>query len=130
MASSRGEIKIKEILENNGIIFEREYAFSDLKSVKGNPLRFDFAIFCDDGTLDFLVEFQGIQHYIPKDNFGGEFGLKRQQIYDSRKREYCTKNKIPLVEIPYWMEARMNFDYIINKAKEAIEKLENESEVS
>lgn len=126
MASSRGEIKIKEILENNGMSFEREYSFPGLNSVRGNPLRFDFAVFCDDGTIDFLIEYQGVQHYIAKDKFGGEFGLKKQQTYDNKKREYCLNHKIPLVEIPYWMESRMDFDYIINSAEKAIKKIESE----
>ena len=43
--SSRGEIKIKEILEMNQIKFQREYIFPELVSSSGRPLRFDFAVF-------------------------------------------------------------------------------------
>lgn len=63
MLSSRGEIKIHEILERNGMSFKEEYVFSDLMSISGHPLRFDFAVFDDGGDLDFLIEYQGIQHY-------------------------------------------------------------------
>ncbi len=62
MRASRGEIKIEEILQSAGLNFEEEYSFSDLISNTGRPLRFDFAVFDDNGDLDFLIEFQGIQH--------------------------------------------------------------------
>lgn len=62
MKSSRGEIKIHEILTHAGIDFKEEYSFVDLISSSGRPLRFDFAVFDDAGELDFLIEYQGIQH--------------------------------------------------------------------
>lgn len=37
--------------------------------------RFDFAIFDDDGEIDFLIEYQGKQHYEPSNKFGGKKGL-------------------------------------------------------
>ena len=57
MLSSRGEIKIHEILENAGFNFKEEYIFPDLRSSNGRPLRFDFAVFDDDGNIDFLIEY-------------------------------------------------------------------------
>ena len=66
MRASRGEIKIEEVLQQAGMNFTEEYSFPDLVSSGGRPLRFDFAIFDDDGALDFLIEYQGIQHYEPK----------------------------------------------------------------
>ena len=59
MRASRGEIKIQEILEKSGLVYKEEYIFPDLKSSNGKPLRFDFAVFDDDGVLDFLIEYQG-----------------------------------------------------------------------
>lgn len=75
MRASRGEIKIAEILEMNNIVFKEEYEFPGLKSPNGRPLRFDFAIFDDDGNLDFLIEYQGKQHYQAVSKFGGSRGL-------------------------------------------------------
>ena len=63
MRASRGEIKIEEILTAAGLRFQEEYSFPDLVSSSGRPLRFDFAVFDDEGELDFLIEYQGIQHY-------------------------------------------------------------------
>lgn len=116
MRASRGEIKIEEILQNAGLDFEEEYSFPDLVSTNGRPLRFDFCVFDDNRDVDFLIEYQGIQHYQPKSKFGGYSGLKKQQYNDLMKREYCQKHGITLVEIPYWDEPRVTYDYIINTA--------------
>jgi len=59
MRSSRGEIKIEEILDAAGLNFEEEYIFPELRSNNGRPLRFDFVIFDDDGKIDFIIEYQG-----------------------------------------------------------------------
>ena len=114
MRASRGEIKIEEILAHNGIPFKEEYSFPDLLSAQGNPLRFDFAIFDDDGELQFLIEYQGVQHYEPKSKFGGYAGLKKQQYNDMQKRVYCQKHGIILIAIPYTDEGRITYDYIMN----------------
>lgn len=116
MRSSRGEIKIEDILKSAGLVFREEYSFKDLVSLTGRPLRFDFAVFDDEGEIDFLIEFQGIQHYEPKEKFGGIQGLKKQQYNDMQKRVYCKKHNIPLVIIPYWDEGRLNYDYIMKAA--------------
>lgn len=116
MKASRGEIKIFEILTNAGLMFQEEYAFDDLVSSTGTPLRFDFAVFDDSGELDFLIEYQGIQHYIPKSKFGGIAGLRKQQYHDMLKREYCKKHGIKLIAIPYLDEGRVNYDYIMTAA--------------
>lgn len=116
MRSSRGEIKIEEILARAGLNFKEEYSFPDLLSSSGNPLRFDFAVLDDAGDLDFLIEFQGIQHYEAKSKFGGMAGLRKQQFHDMRKREYCRDHNITLVIIPYWDNERLNYDYIMKAA--------------
>lgn len=116
MRASRGEIKIEDILNDAGLFFEEEYSFPDLVSMNGRPLRFDFAVFDDEQELDFLIEYQGIQHYEPKSKFGGVSGLRKQQYNDMRKREYCHAHNIPLIEIPYWDENRINYDYIMEAA--------------
>ena len=50
-----GELKIKEILENNKIKYFQQYSFPDLKG-KRNFLKFDFAIFKDE-KIEYLIEF-------------------------------------------------------------------------
>lgn len=114
MRASRGEIKIEEVLISAGLVFEEEYSFPDLVSSSGRPLRFDFAVFDDNHDLDFLIEYQGIQHYEPKSKFGGYSGLRKQQYNDMKKREYCKKHRIILIEIPYTVEGQINYDFIMN----------------
>ena len=114
MRASRGEIKIEEVLTQAGLVFEQEYSFPDLLSLSGHPLRFDFAVFDDEHQLEFLIEYQGIQHYEPKSKFGGYAGLRKQQYNDMRKREYCKAHNIILLAIPYTDEGRINYDYIMN----------------
>ena len=55
-------------------------------SSSGRPLRFDFVVFDDDGDIDFLIEYQGIQHYKQKSVYGGASGLAKQKYNDNLKR--------------------------------------------
>jgi hypothetical protein len=114
--ASRGEIKIHEILENADLVFKTEYSFAGLNSPNGRPLRFDFVIFDDDGNVDFIIEYQGKQHYEASDKFGGKRGLYQQQFNDNKKRRFCALHDIRLIEIPYTEENLISYDYIMKKA--------------
>lgn len=116
MKASRGEIKIHEILTQNDVNFKEEYEFPGLKAPSGKPLRFDFAIFDDDGNLDFLIEYQGKQHYQAVSKFGGNRGLYQQRFNDNAKRRFCALKHIKLIEIPYTEEAFISYDYIMQRA--------------
>lgn len=116
MLSSSGEVKIHNILSDYGVPFEEEYEFDDLVASSGRHLRFDFAVFNDDGDLDFLIEFQGVQHYKSISKFGGNRGVHKQQYNDIQKRKYCLKHGIKLVCIPYYDENKITYDYIMRAA--------------
>jgi hypothetical protein len=58
---SHGEETISKILNENNILYEREYGFNDL--IYKQKLRFDFAIFDSQGNLSHLVEYDGKQHF-------------------------------------------------------------------
>ena len=116
MRASRAEIKIEEILEEYGLDFKEEYIFQDLRSENGKPLRFDFVIFDDDGNIDFIIEYQGKQHYEPSAKFGGKRGLFQQQHNDNKKRRFCALHDLKLIEIPYTDEDLISYDYIMHKA--------------
>ena len=116
MLSSRGEIKIHEILEQAGLRFVEEYSFADLKSPNGRLLRFDFVVFDDDGHIDFIIEYQGRQHYEPSQKFGGKRGFYQQQFNDNQKRRFCALHDFKLIEIPYTDEHLINYDYIMKLA--------------
>ena len=78
--------------------------------------RFDFAVLNDDGSLDFLIEANGKQHYSPVGKFGGRSGLSRQQYNDCCKKRYCKKHGIKLVSISYKDEDKLSYDYIMASA--------------
>ena len=114
MLSSSGEVKIHNILTDYGIPFKEEYEFDDLVSSSGRSLRFDFAIFDDDGDLLCLIEFNGRQHYQSVKKFGGQAGVRRQKYNDNLKRQYCIKNHIKLISIPYYEEDKISYDYLMH----------------
>lgn len=116
MLSSKGEKRIHTILEQYKIPFAEEYEFPDLISTSGRHLRFDFAVFDDDGSLDFLIEYQGKQHYESIKYFGGDKANQRQKYNDSMKRAYCLKHHIQLVTIPFWDEDKISYEYIMKAA--------------
>ncbi len=116
MRASRAEIKIEEILTESGLPFKMEYTFPNLKSPNGKYLRFDFVVFDDDGNIDFIIEYQGKQHYEASSMFGGKKGLYQQQFNDNMKRRFCALHGFNLIEIPYTEENLINYDYIMHKA--------------
>jgi hypothetical protein len=93
---SFGEQKIKELLEENNIIFEQEKRFKDCKDEL--PLPFDFYV-----NNEYIIEFDGIQHFEFKEDSGWntEEHLKITQKHDKIKNEYCKNNNIPIIRIPY-----------------------------
>lgn len=110
---SLGERKIKEILTALKYDFTTEFSFSDLFSPKNKLLRFDFAIFNNEKNILCLIEYQGSQHYtIDNSSWNNEIYHKRLVEYDNLKREYCKKNNIILIEIPYWSYSKLNENYI------------------
>ena len=97
-ASSKGEKAIKEHLESWKIEYISQYKFVDCRNVR--PLPFDFVLFKDNKPLA-AIEFQGRQHYLVVEYFGGESGHKQVKMRDKIKKEYCSQNNIPLLEIKY-----------------------------
>ena len=116
MDASYGERKIHEILEKADLNYKMEYVFPELRSSNGRPLRFDFVVFDDDGNIDFIIEYQGKQHYEPSAKFGGKKGFYQQQYNDTQKRRFCALHGFKLIEIPYTDEELIDYDYIMKRA--------------
>ena len=93
---SRGERKIRQWLEKNNISYIYQHKYEDCKDV--NPLPFDFYL----PTYNILIEYDGEQHFRPIEYFGGQEKFELQQKHDKIKNEYCEKNNIPLLRIPYF----------------------------
>jgi len=92
---SIGEKKIAEFLLKNSIKFEREKKFDNCKNIK--KLAFDFYL----PEQKTLIEFDGVQHFLPFDYYGGEERLCRQKINDNIKDEFAKMNNYNLLRIKY-----------------------------
>lgn len=106
---SHGEIKIENYLNNLNIEYKSFYRISIDKNI--NPKGYaeiDFYI----PSMNLFIEYNGRQHYIPIEYFGGSLELEHQQKRDEFVREYCKRNNIRLLEIPYTDES--NIDNILN----------------
>ena len=99
--TSHGEQRIQELLKQHEITFKKNYSFYDLVSPLTNyQLSYDFAI-VEQNKIIGLIEFDGEQHFIPIEHFGGKERFKKQQINDRTKNAYALEKQIPLIRIPY-----------------------------
>ena len=92
---STGERIISRILESEGIIYKREYYFTEL-SVNRNwrPLFFDFYL----PGLNVCIEFDGEHHFT---NCFGTEAFEKTKRNDFYKTSFCRKMGIPLLRIKY-----------------------------
>lgn len=109
--SSKGEIIVGKLLTENNIDYISQYRFSDFVSEKNNiPYKFDFAIFYDN-NLKYLIEYDGEQHfYYSKSGWNTKEKFKKVQELDEKKNEYCIKNNIPLIRIPYKIKDKLTIE--------------------
>lgn len=96
--ASKGEYKVMKYLENNSFDYDTQVVFKDLRD--NHPLRFDFSVKTPNNFI--LIEYDGIQHFEPVKHWGGEKGLKRNQLRDKMKNDYVREKGYNLIRIPYW----------------------------
>lgn len=90
----------KLFIENN-ISYLAEYSPDDLVGIGDNVrLHYDFAVFNTDGSVKCFIEYNGSQHEVSSEKFGGERGLAVQKCIDELKRIYAREKHIKLIEIP------------------------------
>lgn len=115
---SKGEAKIKSILEENHINYATQFYFDDLKSSQNRKYYFDFGILNNDNQLQYLIEYDGIQHSDKNHQFGNSqesFQIIQQR--DKIKNDYCKEHNIPLIRIPYTHLENITLnDLLINKS--------------
>jgi hypothetical protein len=93
--SSKGEMIIKEILQNHKIIFDYQKKFTNCKNIKELP--FDFYL----PKHNVCIEYDGRQHYMPIDFFGGIKEHMNLKFRDNIKNIFCRENNIELLRIKY-----------------------------
>ena len=105
--SSKGELKIKNILNENKIKYIPQYGFDNLKFKK--PLKFDFGIIDNKDNLLYLIEYNGIQHYQYIDFLHRtEENFELYKLKDKIKMEYCLNNNIELIIVKYDQYEKIN----------------------
>lgn len=93
---TKGERKIRIWLESNELTYIFQYKNPECKDIRILP--FDFYL----PELNVIIEYDGKQHFESVDYFGGIDGLLVTQKHDQIKNEFCDKNGIKLLRIPYY----------------------------
>jgi very-short-patch-repair endonuclease len=104
---SKGEKLIKKILENNNIKFKVQKRFNNCRYIK--PLPFDFYLY----EKNICIEYDGIQHFEPRERFGGIKTFLEQQKRDEIKNNYCKNNNINLIRISYLDNIQDKLSFIL-----------------
>ena len=92
-----GEYKVANYLDSMGYEYISQYSFADSEISRK---RFDFYI----PSVDTCIEYDGIQHFEPVFNFGGEDTFSYTKKNDEEKNEFCKKHNINLIRIPYTVD--------------------------
>ena len=111
---SKGEEYVKKVLLENNIEFEYEKTFEDLIYI--GKLKIDFYL----AKYNIAIEIDGEQHRKPV-YFGNENNLDTIIMRDQIKDNYCFKNNIRMIRIPYdsnnMNEFQVEVDQIIHNIK-------------
>lgn len=93
---SYGEQNIKKYFREHHIAYVSPFIPATCKDK--HRLHYDFKV----GNI--LIEYQGKQHYMPVDHFGGQAQFKVQQRHDEIKRQWAKNNNYNEIEIKYDMD--------------------------
>jgi hypothetical protein len=110
------EQKIAQYFSGRNEDIEPQKRYDDCRDK--NPLPFDIYV----SKYNLLIEYQGEQHYKPirRGSMTEDEALEQLRItqyHDKIKLEYCVKNNIPLVRVPYWKQDNIE-DFLINECKQ------------
>lgn len=106
---SKGELRIEQLLQENQIHYQKQFSFSDLKSDKGYPLKYDFYV-----NDQYLIEFDGEQHFTDNSLFSHD-DFEYRLSNDNKKTQYALEHNIPLLRIPYYKLQTLTIDDLIPK---------------
>lgn len=111
---SKGELKIRQILNENNIPFECEKMFSTCRFDNNTYAKFDFYV-----NNEYLIEYDGEQHY-KETYWHHDYPLEKRQQYDHLKNEWCLNNHIPLIRIPYYKYETLTINDLLLQTSEYI----------
>lgn len=100
---SAGEDKLQKLLQTFGVKYELQYAFDETGFRRH---KYDAAIFKPDGSLAFLIEYDGAPHYSPKwyEKAGTRpercrMHVAKQMLSDASKAKIAVERGVPLLRI-------------------------------
>lgn len=108
---SIGEQKLIKALKELSV----NYQYQKFLEINTRKMFLDFAILDKDDNIKCIIEYNGKQHYMPIDYFGGKEKFQEQIKRDELLKQYCNQNNILLVEIPYTDLNKINKDFILEK---------------
>ncbi len=108
---SKGNVKIADILDEANIFYEIQKKFVTCKDIKELP--FDFFV-----NNEYLIEYDGQQHFKKDSIFDYEYTHK----HDLLKSQWCKKNNIPLIRIPYTHYKNLKLEDLLLETSVFIEK--------
>lgn len=113
---SNGEKKICDLLDDMNIEYDNNSGYKDCIYPETNArLRFDFVIHTDP---EYIIEFDGIQHFKEIKSWETKTNLKERQSRDSFKDKWCANNNVPLIRIPYTHLSKIcNEDLLLESSK-------------
>lgn len=110
---SKGENKVKNILQDMGVYFSQQENFN--KTFKHpNTTRCCFADFYLP-SQNIVIEYNGKQHYYPIEYFGGEKGFKELKNRDQWKRQFYYNHNLKLIIIPYTDYDNLDIKYLTER---------------
>ena len=110
---SKGELEIEELLKQNKINYQAQYVFDNLVGQRNRRLPYDFAILTPDNQVQRLIEFDGQQHNISVNYFGGDKVLNRRKELDKIKNNYAKEHHIPLIRISYDKLSKITIEMLL-----------------
>lgn len=94
---SKGELKIAQLLLEAKIPFETQKSFDTCRFPDTNrAAKFDFYV-----NNEYLIEYDGIQHFDSRFGWNTPDNFVKIQLRDAYKTQWCKENGIRLIRIPY-----------------------------
>lgn len=111
--ASPEEQLIYKLLSDSKIEFEYQKEFEDMLSTRGNELKLDFYI----KSKHMAIEYNGRQHYLPVNHWGGLAGYLEQHENDVEKEKYCKEKNMDFRVIKYDSDVEAEIKFIIEELK-------------
>lgn len=110
---SKGENKIKELLQTHGVVFTQQETFNGKLKMKASARSCAVDFYLPNQKI--VIEYNGQQHYRPVNYFGGVENFNKQKTRDRWKASYCKEHHLKLIVIPYLDYDILDWNYLLDK---------------